>query len=296
MVENTQVKIKQFNLDLWNNRSLNLIFSDRSDRHSENLCHHLIDTYNQRHEFPDISIVITMDPDYMDNPYKYERYDTELIAKIITRQKALQMKGIEGHILLLIDDPYLSFDRIKNDHNLEELFINGRHYNITTLIKIPYEYPTDTAWARRSYELPNLQLAPKLRVMPDFIWFFATFIGANRSGVSRHRRLTMLHRNFFSDQPFEVLDQIDQTINGSDRAIVRDNRRDDDQSIQWYHSDHKDHIPSIIKKKTQDQNRQIKTHPTKTQPTNQDMPNQDMPNQGAESTQSGVTTEKIEIT
>ena len=65
----------------------------------------------------------------------YDKYDPDLIDKLLTRQKtALKENWPNPEVLLVFDDTLSDARLWKNDPRIEEIFYNGRHYKIFFLL------------------------------------------------------------------------------------------------------------------------------------------------------------------
>lgn len=79
---------------------------------------------------------------YFNKQVIYKEYNTEILRKIIERQKILSHyennKSYESisNVLVVIDDPTITFTIINSDENIHDIIMNGKYYNITLILQI----------------------------------------------------------------------------------------------------------------------------------------------------------------
>jgi hypothetical protein len=107
--------------------------------------------------------------DFIPETYIYPEYDTKLMEKIFKKQsqrirKAGGVKSIDNTFFLVMDDLLSDSKNWKNDRQIRELLMNGRHVNILSFITM--QYP--------------LGIPPDLRTNLDYVFIFRETIRANR--------------------------------------------------------------------------------------------------------------------
>lgn len=135
------VEFPKFDLCSWKINTTSVILSDYGDLCADNLCLQLIEEYKKNYKFPNITITFSPIMHY-DTTYRYDEYTTAMLSKIIERQILLhgrkEQNGIYPSVLVIIDDKYFNVDNFHRDLHMREVIFNGRHYNITTIIKMSY--------------------------------------------------------------------------------------------------------------------------------------------------------------
>ena len=104
----------------------------------------------------------------MPDTYIYPEFDPQLLEKIFKHQSRRIRKdggaSLDNAYFLVLDDLLSDAKNWKNDRQIRELLMNGRHYGLTTWISL--QYP--------------LGIPPDLRTNLDFIFIFREPIRANR--------------------------------------------------------------------------------------------------------------------
>lgn len=90
-------------------------------------------------------------------------YNEDIIEKFLTRQRELKIKknnpyykNMDSRAILLLDDLMFDKDTWIKSRNVKEMFMNGRHYDITFIITLQY----------------SLGIPPALRNNTDYIFIF----------------------------------------------------------------------------------------------------------------------------
>jgi len=108
--------------------------------------------------------------DFFPTSYIEEEYDTELISDIINRQKKIKeyakrnpQKNIDTRFMVVFDD-CLHDNKWKNKKEIKNIFMNGRHFDITFVLAMQYV----------------CGIPPILRTNVDYIFLFRDFSNQNR--------------------------------------------------------------------------------------------------------------------
>jgi hypothetical protein len=136
---------------------------------------------------------------YVPDAFIYNEFRPDIIAKIIKRQKRLCKKNAPNNgVFLILDD--CAFDRrIFRDINMRALFLNGRHWNIFTIMTLQY----------------SLDMPPDLRANIDYLF-------ALREPIIQNRE--RLYKSFFGMLPsFDSFQQVFNQCTENNEMLVMDN-------------------------------------------------------------------------
>lgn len=130
--------------------------------------------------------------------FVYNEYKSEVIDKIVTRQKALIKSGHQTSAFIICDD--CMYDKkFLREKIMRQIFYNGRHWNIFFMLTMQY----------------CMDLTPDLRSNIDYIFVFRENILQNREKI---------YKNFFGIFPtFEMFNQVMNECTENYECIVLDN-------------------------------------------------------------------------
>jgi hypothetical protein len=100
---------------------------------------------------------------FIPDSFVYSEFDKGAVERLVARQRSLRKKGVFDPVFLILDD--CMYDRrIFREKVIRNLFYNGRHWAIFTLMTSQY----------------MLDLGPDLRTNVDFVFILREPIRANR--------------------------------------------------------------------------------------------------------------------
>ena len=128
----------------------------------------------------------------------YNEYRSDVIEKIVARQKALIKQGMKSNVFIILDD--CMYDKkFLREKIMRQIFYNGRHWNIFFMLTMQY----------------CMDLSPDLRSNIDYIFVFRENILQNREKI---------YKNFFGIFPtFEMFNQVMNACTENYECIVLDN-------------------------------------------------------------------------
>ncbi|AOM63359.1 VV A32 virion packagIng ATPase [Heterosigma akashiwo virus 01] len=126
--------------------------------------------------------------DFCPGIFVHSQYDSELIKKIIKRQKKLikkKGKHPSNDFFIILDDCMYDSKTIGRDINIREIFLNGRHYQIFLILSLQYvmDLPVslrsniDYVFCLRENNLQNVEKLYKsfFGIFPSKIFFNQAF-------------------------------------------------------------------------------------------------------------------------
>lgn len=203
------VELNRFDLETWKENTVTLIVSDERHPTAENLCYKFLEKYCGSHMTPDLSIVFSQYlgyNDYVDGQFLYDHYDHDILEGIISRQKRLLGTENIPSVLLLFDDENITSQALSNDFALKELIFDCRHYNITVVIKIPYDRTYE-----RSGKVYNVHYDPDIRSQLDYV-----IVYPNKSKSIE----CLFYEQFFNGISFELYTGVNESLRRHYYALV----------------------------------------------------------------------------
>ena len=136
---------------------------------------------------------------YVPDLFVYNDYSSEVIEKVIGRQKKLVKKGApNSHVFVLVDDCMYDKKMIR-DKCIRGIFMNGRHWNIFFMLTMQY----------------CMDLSPDLRANIDYVFILRENIIQNREKI---------YKNFFGIFPtFDMFNQVMNSCTENYECLVLDN-------------------------------------------------------------------------
>ena len=161
---------------------------------------------------------------YMPGLFIYSDYKTEVVEKIVARQKKLcKAKAANNNAFLLIDDCMYDKKMIR-DKVIRGIFMNGRHWNIFFMLTMQY----------------CMDLSPDLRANIDYVFILRENIIQNREKI---------YKNFFGIFPtFDMFNQVLTACTENFECLVLDNTARSNKIedvVFWYKA--KLHPPGTFK-------------------------------------------------
>jgi hypothetical protein len=129
----------------------------------------------------------------------YNEYQTEVVEKVIARQKGLvKKKQPKSEAFLLLDDCMYDKKMIR-DKCIRGIFMNGRHWNIMFMLTMQY----------------CMDLSPDLRANIDYVFILRENIIQNREKI---------YKNFFGIFPsYDMFSQVLNMCTENFECLVLDN-------------------------------------------------------------------------
>ena len=142
--------------------------------------------------------------------FVYSEYDKDALQRLVDRQKKMTKLGKAAPVFVILDD--IGFDKaVLNTKLIRELFLNGRHYQITLFLCLQYA----------------LDISPSLRSNIDYVIVL-------KENVFREK----LYKNFFQIIPnFSMFNAIMDSVTVNHGALVLDNTSHSSKltdNIYWY--------------------------------------------------------------
>lgn len=207
------IELNKFDLDTWEENTVTLIISDERHPIAENLCHKFLEKYHESHLTSDICVVFSQYCDYVDKQFHYDHYDHDILGKIISRQKKLRKTENMQSVLLLFDDDITS-QKLAEDFMLKELIFTGIHYNITIVMRIPYEH---------TYEgnkmIHNIRYDPGIRSRLDYVIMYPS-----KKHEHVHVNVHLFYEQFFGDIGLESYMAMCMAMNESHALVYTYNK------------------------------------------------------------------------
>ena len=145
----------------------------------------------------------------------YNRYQSDVIEKVVARQKALLKDADTSNVFIILDD--CMYDKkFMKEQIMRQIFYNGRHWNIFFMLTMQY----------------CMDLTPDLRSNIDYIFVFRENILQNREKI---------YKNFFGIFPsFEMFNQVMDACTENYECLVLDNTVKSNKIedvVFWYKAD-----------------------------------------------------------
>lgn len=211
--EQNTLPIKKFNLDNIKPGSIICMIAKRNSGKSW-VCREIL--YQLRH-LPCGIIICPTDKmskfygKFFPDLYIHYEYDDELVENILTRQEMMiekmrkyykQNKKVDPRCVFLMDDCLSSVKIWSKSQNIKEIFMNGRHYQLTYILTMQ--------------DVMGVQ--PEFRSNIDYIFLFKDHFISNQEKIHKHYAGMFPDKNSFK-QIFNKITTnfccmvIDQTIN-----------------------------------------------------------------------------------
>lgn len=150
---------------------------------------------------------------YVPDLFVYSEYKSDVIEKVIARQKRLaKEKDGNGNCFCLIDDCMYDKKMIR-DKWMRAIFMNGRHWNIFFMLTMQY----------------CMDLSPDLRANIDYVFVLRENIIQNREKI---------YKNFFGIFPsFDMFNQVFDACSENFECLVLDNTSKSNKIedvVYWY--------------------------------------------------------------
>ena len=158
----------------------------------------------------------------------HDEYSSEVVEKLVARQKkvkkeALKDPDIDGRLLLIMDDCLYDAKSWTKDKRIREIFMNGRHFNITYICASQY----------------GLGIPPLLRSQVDYVFLL-------RESILRNKKI--LFDNFAGMfQSFEVYSSVmNQVCQDHHCLVIHMNCSSDrlEDQVFWYKA--REHPPFTL--------------------------------------------------
>lgn len=131
--------------------------------------------------------------------FVYNEYRSDVIEKIVSRQKLLVKQGEKNSPVFIILDDCMYDKKFLREKIMRQIFYNGRHWNIFFMLTMQY----------------CMDLSPDLRSNIDYIFVFRENILQNREKI---------YKNFFGIFPtFEMFNQVMNACTENYECLVLDN-------------------------------------------------------------------------
>jgi hypothetical protein len=129
----------------------------------------------------------------------YNEFRTDVIEKVVARQRALIKQGERNSPVFIILDDCMYDKKFLREKIMRQIFYNGRHWNVFFMLTMQY----------------CMDLSPDLRSNIDYIFVFRENILQNREKI---------YKNFFGIFPtFEMFNQVMDACTENYECIVLDN-------------------------------------------------------------------------
>lgn len=136
---------------------------------------------------------------YVPDLFVYNDYSSEVMDRVIARQKKLVKQGLpNSHVFVLVDDCMYDKKMIR-DKCIRGIFMNGRHWNIFFMLTMQY----------------CMDLSPDLRANIDYVFILRENIIQNREKI---------WKNFFGIFPtYDMFSQVLNNCTENYECLVLDN-------------------------------------------------------------------------
>ncbi len=161
--------------------------------------------------------------DFIPESYIYSEYDSSILSRIYERQSKMNednsrrkkegKKVKDDSLMLIMDDCMSSKGTWLKDHNILELFFNGRHHHISFILTMQF----------------SLGIPPELRSNFDYIFLLA------EDTISNRKRLYEHYAGMFPT--FDIFQQVFTDITENYGVMVIDNRvhsKNITDKVFWY--------------------------------------------------------------
>lgn len=148
----------------------------------------------------------------------HDEYSSEIVEKLVTRQKRVKKESlrdpdVDGRCLFIMDDCLYDAGAWSKDKRIREIFMNGRHFNITYCVSTQYV----------------LGFPPQLRSQVDYVFLL-------RESIMRNKKL--LFENFAGMfNSFEVCNSVmNQVCQDYHCLVIHMNSSSDrlEDQVFWY--------------------------------------------------------------
>ena len=161
---------------------------------------------------------------YVPDLFVYNDYNSEVIDKVILRQKQMcRTKEVNSGVFVLVDDCMYDKKMIR-DKCIRGIFMNGRHWNLFFMLTMQY----------------CMDLSPDLRANIDYVFILRENIIQNREKI---------YKNFFGIFPtFDMFNQVLTACTENYECLVLDNTSKSNKIedvVFWYKA--KIHIPGSFR-------------------------------------------------
>jgi hypothetical protein len=130
--------------------------------------------------------------------FVYNEYRSDVLEKMVARQKALIKNNDESHAFIVLDDCMYNKKFMKEDI-MRIIFYNGRHWRLFFMLSMQY----------------CMDLSPDLRTNIDYVFILRENIVQNREKI---------YRNFFGIFPtFDMFNQVMDSCTENYECLVLDN-------------------------------------------------------------------------
>jgi hypothetical protein len=137
--------------------------------------------------------------DFIPDLFIYNEYKSDVIEKVVQKQKQLIKKGARDNNVFIILDDCMYDKKFLREKIMRQIFYNGRHWNVFFMLTMQY----------------CMDLTPDLRSNIDYIFVFRENILQNREKI---------WRNFFGIFPtFDMFNQVMNACTENYECIVLDN-------------------------------------------------------------------------
>ena len=131
--------------------------------------------------------------------FVYSEYNSDILGKIIKRQKKLCKQGTPNNGVFVIIDDLMYDKKMMKDPIMRALFMNGRHWNMFTIITMQY----------------CMDMSPDLRTNVDYVF-------ALREPIIQNRE--RLYKSYFGIFPtFDMFNQVMDQCTENFECLVLDN-------------------------------------------------------------------------
>lgn len=149
---------------------------------------------------------------FIPDTFVYNEYKTDVIEKIVSRQKILVNKNDNSSVFMILDDCMYDKKFLK-EKIMRQIFYNGRHWNIFFMLTMQY----------------CMDLSPDLRTNIDYIFVFRENIVQNREKI---------YKNFFGIFPnFDMFNQVMDACTENYECLILDNTVKSNKiedAVFWY--------------------------------------------------------------
>jgi hypothetical protein len=137
--------------------------------------------------------------DFIPDLFIYNEYKSDVIEKVVQKQKEIIKKGITDNNVFIILDDCMYDKKFLREKIMRQIFYNGRHWNVFFMLTMQY----------------CMDLTPDLRSNIDYVFIFRENILQNREKI---------WKNFFGIFPtFDMFNQVMNACTENYECIVLDN-------------------------------------------------------------------------
>lgn len=148
----------------------------------------------------------------------HDEYSSGVVEKLVARQKKMKKEsmrdpGVDGRCIFIMDDCLYDSSAWSKDKRIREIFMNGRHFNITYVLAAQYGLPCP----------------PQLRSQIDYVFLL-------RESIMRNKKI--LFENFAGMfNSFEVFNSVmNQVCQDHNCLVIHMNSNSDrlEDQVFWY--------------------------------------------------------------